>query len=695
MRAKEFIIEYLTPDEEAEVAKWKRRTPQATAATNHFFGGDDIEDIHEPLVDLNSKSDVHRAVEQNLDTPIDKADYNRGMMIHNGKHIRIASAITDPKLKVAFKNDNTRKNVNANTLSVRTTRSPVGVAGQTSHGQSWEHSSCKNFNTGGNRHYLCLEVENGTVVAYLTDKNGKEVARATFQPYTNDDGNYLYQLDAIYGDAPRAFKNYAYELETRLSQPHRGNETYTIDPGVYNDSGKWRTMHPEILAQKLSDPNTSSEELNNIAKEKPSPKIVRMILQHPNVSAGVVHQILEDNRDENIAMDILRDENLVKTVLEYELIGKRIKDPTLQREVITKYGDKPGLVDEMSRHITDPNLMKMLLKNKDTSPLILLVKAYNMESPDLLKLLLKHPRVDSRVLSAAPNSRAARTNEELLHMIATHPQANSDVLASVSPYTRNSDTQKIILSNDPTGMAIGNISAHTTDPEIQKMIIDNTNSGYSDYRRILRNKPDPEIQKYMLQSKYVGPHDLYEILTDFDLENPEIVDAILKSPNLTSPGLIKLVGKIPSELIVNHPKSNSYVNANILRHDFRENKSPETLIRLLKSPYVTDELLTEMAYETQDPNILMQMLKNDNVTSSVVLHIFGSIMDEATDKKYKPLVTAIAKHPRLPMNVAKKIVKDFDDPTILKAILKQSHKYDEDLAAPMINTIHEKLGKKK
>jgi hypothetical protein len=240
------LDEYLTPDEEAEVAKWRKRTRRATKATNHFFGGDEIEDIYRPLVDLDGKSEVHAAIEQDIGIPISSDDYKKGMVKDkDGKQIRIGSAISDPKLRTAFKTDPLRKEqpTKAASRNVRITRSPAGVAGQTSHGQSWQGHSCKNFNDGSNRRYLCHEVRHGTVVAYLTDKeSGEEIARGTFQPYTNKEGNYMYKLDSYYGENNAQFKKYLGQLEKELSQPHSGSSMYSIHPDVYSDSGVERAF---------------------------------------------------------------------------------------------------------------------------------------------------------------------------------------------------------------------------------------------------------------------------------------------------------------------------------------------------------------------------------------------------------------------------------------------------------------------
>jgi Domain of unknown function (DUF4116) len=290
MRAKEFIIEYLTPSEQARVAKWRKRTKKATKATNHFFGGDDIEDIHEPLVDLDSKSEVHRAIEKELGAEIPPEQYKTGMIRDkSGKQQRIGTLISEPSLRNAFKTDNTRKNVKSNDLTVHTTRSPVGIAGQTSHGQSWQQASCKNFNDGSARHFLCHEVQHGTVVAYLKDKDGTELARGTLQPYINDKKIYVYRLDAYYGDNNPVFKKYLIHLAKRLSQPHRGGNIYQVHPKVHDNISINSTISPTTSeSEVLKMIKNGSINLTQIPEELRTPEICKLAVSQEGWTLGSV-----------------------------------------------------------------------------------------------------------------------------------------------------------------------------------------------------------------------------------------------------------------------------------------------------------------------------------------------------------------------------------------------------------------------
>lgn len=520
MRAHEFVREYLTPDEEAQVAQWKKRTPQATAATNHFFGGDDIEDIYEPLVDQSGKSEVHRAIEYDLGMPISSNDYKNGMIKdQSGKQIRIGSVIKDPKLRTAFKTDNTRKNVKANDLSVRTTRSASGVAGQTSHGQSWENASCKNFNTGINRHYLCHEVEHGTVVAYLKDKDGTELARATFHPYTNKEGNYLYQLDAIYGNPPPAFKTYVYQLEKRLSQPHQGDEKYDINPNVYNDSLRKQVTHPDVVSQQLSDPNLSDAALQNLIDNgNKSSEFLRAVLNHPNVNPEHSRMIIRRTDDQEILRDILRNEKLNGDDRVLNELSRKIRDPGLQKEMIAKYRDNPAVL----RNI-----------------------ASNAREPSIRHLLIKLPNLNTEILEIL--ARLGHNDDTFIRKIIQRPEVNHDVLQELSYHTNDPEIQKRILSNDPTGRALSNISARSKDPEIQKMIINNRLVTKLDFERILENTNDLGVIHAILNSKALSSFTLTDLLHYFDLTDPRIRQMIIDSPVADAHVLSNLLEKTPPE----------------------------------------------------------------------------------------------------------------------------------------------------
>ena len=281
------LQEELTPEQKASVSKWKR-DPKALKHTDHFFGkGND--DVHEPLQGGVQKSEPHTAIERHLGHEISHEDYKAGLTKDKyGRQVRIGALLqkskADPELMKQFMNDSTRQLKGQSKLNVHVTRSAAGVAGQTSQGQSWEQQSCKNFEDGSNKHYLKHEVQHGTVVAYLKDHHGNELARQTFQPYHSKEGKVVYRKNGYYGPNHAEFNKHCDDIEKRLSASHEpSNKVYSIHPKVYNDRGIDRTLHP----------NTTKEHIDTALKDKNS-TVRRVAIQHPNATADHITKALKD-----------------------------------------------------------------------------------------------------------------------------------------------------------------------------------------------------------------------------------------------------------------------------------------------------------------------------------------------------------------------------------------------------------------
>ena len=293
MRFKHFLVlrEELNATQKARVSKWPR-DQKAISATDHYFGKDN-DDITSPLEGTQDKSEIHKKVEAHLGKQISIEDYKKNTT--TDKHNRttgVSKLIKDPKLLQDFNNDNTRQGNKYTGLSIHTTRSAHGVAGQTSSGQSWEDESCKNFENGCNRKYLEPEVKHGTVVTYLKDHTGKEIARATLHPHHNDEGHVAYALNSYYGIDHADFKDHIDKLSQDLSGPHKGGKiTYKIHPGVYNDMNHETILHPEI----------SETGLKTLQSKNPDNETIhRAIFNHPNVTDKMLHDGIKSD-DEDMA----------------------------------------------------------------------------------------------------------------------------------------------------------------------------------------------------------------------------------------------------------------------------------------------------------------------------------------------------------------------------------------------------------
>jgi hypothetical protein len=427
------LDEYLTPGEEAKVAKWKKRTPQATKATSHFFGGDEIEDIYRPLVDLDGKSEVHAAIEQDIGIPISSDDYKKGMVKDkDGKQIRIGSAISDPKLRNAFKVDPLRMEqpTKAASRNVRITRSPTGVAGQTSHGQSWEGHSCKNFNDGSNRHYLCHEVEHGTVVAYLTDKeSGEEIARGTFQPYTNKEGNYMYKLDSYYGENNAQFKKYLKQLEKELSQPHSGSPVYSIHPDVYSDSGVEKSLSYDANYEDYKNALEQGElELYNVPEELRTPELCKIAVSK---NGKALEYVPEELKTPEICKIAVSQNGMV-----LEHVPEELRTPEIYKIAVSNYGNALYYVPkELPEYL---EICKLAVSHNGVA---LEWVPEKLRTPEICKIAVSQ---DGNALNFVPERPKQMRTPELCKLAVSQ---NGFALAYVPEELRTPELCKIAVSN--------------------------------------------------------------------------------------------------------------------------------------------------------------------------------------------------------------------------------------------------------
>jgi len=425
IRFKNFIKEELNDEEKAQVAEWPRG-PKALEATDHFFGkGND--EKHEELAGTVDKSEVHKAVERHLGHEIHPDDYRAGVTYDKyGRKTKIGGMLTkskaDPKLINGFANDNTRQGKKQTGLSVRITRSPEGVAGQTSHNQSWENQSCKNFNTGSNRHYLEHEVKHGTVVAYLHNHKGEEIARATLQPHTNDEGHTAYAVDSHYGIDNAGFKQHVEDLAKRLSGEHKGGSLlYTKHPEVYNDNEKETILHPNATSGNIHDALDDEQE-----------EVRKAAASHPNANKIHINRALNDD-DYEVRQAAASNKNATSEHLDKALNDKSgivriaaVSNKNATKEHLDKaLNDKIGIIRETaashpnatSEHLNkalnddDYEVRKAAASNPNASKEHL-DKALNDEHFSVRKAAASHPNATSEHLDKALNDKSDRVRRE-------------------------------------------------------------------------------------------------------------------------------------------------------------------------------------------------------------------------------------------------------------------------------------------
>lgn len=307
LKFKQYINEVLSPEQDAEVSTWPKRTIKATRATDPYFGRGN-EDKIESIGDIAGKSDIHQAIEKHLNKGIEPEEYKEGKMKDSfGRKVRIGAVLGKTKapteLARGFENDPTRQAKSAGNLTVRTTRSASGVAGQTSGDQSWSKGgstkySCKDFVHGCNKKYLPAEVRHGVVASYLHDENGKEIARASFAPYHNDANGTMYKQTAYYGVEHAGFMEHNKQTEAALSGEHKGGSLiYNIHPKVYDNENPLTAIHPNVSEQQLTKTLATGDRDSQA-----------MAAGHPKANAAQISAAQESNYG-GVALAAMRNPN--------------------------------------------------------------------------------------------------------------------------------------------------------------------------------------------------------------------------------------------------------------------------------------------------------------------------------------------------------------------------------------------------
>ena len=370
------------------------RTKSSLEATDHYFGKEN-DVISKPLENTIDKSEVHGAIERHLKQEIAPEDYKAGVTTDGyNRKVKIGGILAKTNahadLIKAFANDSTRQAKNAKGLTTVTTRSPggdpskgdkSGVAGQTSKNQSWAKQSCKNVSTGSRKRFLDNEIKHGTVVTYLHDHNGKEIARSTLQPHLNSSGETAYAVDSHYGINHAGFKAHAEQLAKELSKPSKNKSDkdsyiYHKHDKVYGNNGVDTILHPHTSDDDITDVLTRKTKGNSplktgqpyfnkatrmaavigtrarkhitIALDDPDPDIRQAAVKHQLVTPKHITKALDDP-DPNV-----RQTAIGQRPVTVEHITKALNDsnPNVRRAAI---GQRPVTPEHITKALDDPD----------------------------------------------------------------------------------------------------------------------------------------------------------------------------------------------------------------------------------------------------------------------------------------------------------------------------------------------------
>ena len=534
IRFRTFLLEYLT-DEQRNRHKDVHMTDKARADTDHFFGvGNDK--IH-GTIEHGEKSEIHRQLENHLGQTISHEDYSKGTIKDKyGRDAKIGRLIKDENLRIQFDKDPARKIGTSPTLKTTTVRG-TDVAGQTNSapnpehpkGHSWGEMSCKNVDTGINKHYLDNEIQHGTVVHFVHDNNGQEIYRATLQPHHNDEGHVAYAVDAEYGIKHPKFTADAERVAKELSGKYKPG-VFTKHPEVYNDSGDTFMQHPGATPEHL-DQELRSE----LAKpyEQQHPGKLRMLLTHPKMpSKALSHALDVEESPTDVWILAAKHKNLTGDVLDKALSHER---PHVVRQAIA------------NPNTTAQHLHRILDTSKDWKAKRDVFYSPNADSSHIEKAIKEG---DPDILEAASNHHKA-TPDQLDRMSNMHGVVHDEILAHPNVTSWNIDRW---LDSDNPRLRQGAAShPKATEANINKALSKGVNKEPGTVFAAFKNpniKPhqlepfirhsDPNIRAQAVQSRGMSSEQIHHVL-DHD-DNPNVLRHLItpQNNNLNSSHLQKI-----------------------------------------------------------------------------------------------------------------------------------------------------------
>jgi hypothetical protein len=436
IKFKSYLIEYLTADQRKKFSGIKM-TSKAKSATDPFFGKEDIK--REELQDYDhDKSEVHKKVEQHLQQEIPREDYAKGIISDKyGRQAKIGRMIRDDSLRNEFASDSSRAGSRTGSNHYMTIVRGTEVAGQTNSspdknhpkGHSWGEISCKNVDTGMNKHYLEHEIKHGSVVVRAHDHNDQEVYRATLHPYENDQGHVMYGVNSEYGIKHPSFTKHAQDVAARLSGDHKGGSPmYYINDRVYNDMGGEAVIHP---GSSEEDIHTALKDENIDVEDKAT-----MIENHPKINPDHLNTAFSNEHEAG-----LRASAVAHPLADQKLLDKGMNDNSSWVR-IAAMNNENSTTKHIEKGLADPNIQ-------------------------VVAAALKNPRIPSKHLDAAmespvPDIRVAATSNPKAsksHINKALGDNNENVrrAAVQSPHVSREQLMDVIKNDQP---AIANVALH-------------------------------------------------------------------------------------------------------------------------------------------------------------------------------------------------------------------------------------------
>lgn len=240
-----------------EVTKYGNyRSPELKERLNQIM--DNQHRVYIPVGDYNVSNQTHTKITNFLKTlGYEIKDYKLGLAYKTDnpkREIKIGKVLQkenrDDLINLFMKDPSRTLAKKSTPFSIVVCQHPYDVAGMSygSGRESWCDSSCLNFSTGGNRKYVPIEIEKGTLVVYLIkseDRNiNNPIGRVNVKPYyheNNIDDDYdswIWVPDIrTYGsfsqDALKTLIDWCYSWQKDIIEEGR---YFKVD-GLYTDGG--------------------------------------------------------------------------------------------------------------------------------------------------------------------------------------------------------------------------------------------------------------------------------------------------------------------------------------------------------------------------------------------------------------------------------------------------------------------------
>jgi hypothetical protein len=456
----QLVTEVLNPEQKSKVDTWD--TPHHSFS-DHMFENPTDQRAYFELENPNENTETRTRISEHLKKhDIDIDDYvggkgrdRFGRPVNIGKALKNTGAPLD--MISSFENDGARQQKGKD-LILAISRHPHDVAGMTSGGQSWENESCMNFSSGLERHYLKKDVQHGTHIAYLINRDDKEIqkplARIALKPFENADDEserILRPEHRVYGNAPDSF---THTVNRVLSRHFPGDGyIYTKHPHLYDDdknsmfvtdvkeglnSPDW-----EIRKGAITNPTATSKDVEKALRDQDY-NVKSQALKHSQVTEKQVTDIIQgkygpdgsgqSDYDERTFYHIaIQHHKMPVEVLGNILTGKikgvstqhmmsAAANPKLTKEHLDYALDHPE-EDVQAKAAANPSLSKEQLSKalgKDKALSVRYAALRNRKiTPKHLTELLDSTTPRDKVLQHAAYHHARRTNEHIMRGLSS------------------------------------------------------------------------------------------------------------------------------------------------------------------------------------------------------------------------------------------------------------------------------------